>query len=68
MCDIAADGKAAEELMLGRTLTVSRARTQCQGLFLSDAQGQPGDVDVVGLLAGERPVATGARERSASKV
>jgi len=26
MCDFAADGKAAEELMLGRTLTVSRAR------------------------------------------
>lgn len=26
MCDFAADGKAAEELMLGRTLTVARAR------------------------------------------
>jgi len=26
MCDFAGDGKAAEELMLGRTLTVSRAR------------------------------------------
>lgn len=26
MCDFAADGKAAEELMLGRTLTVSRPR------------------------------------------
>jgi len=26
MCDFAADGNAAEELMLGRTLTVARAR------------------------------------------
>jgi hypothetical protein len=26
MCDFAADAKAAEELMVGRTLTVARAR------------------------------------------
>ena len=40
MCDFAADAAAAEQLMVGRTLSRGAgAPAQCQGLFLSNAQG-----------------------------
>jgi hypothetical protein len=52
MCDFAADAAAAEQLMVGRTLSLVRVtRAQCQGLFLSDVKRQPGDVE---NLSGDR--------------
>ena len=40
MCDFAADAEAAQQLPVGRVLTVERVR---QLNAKSDAQGQPGD-------------------------
>ncbi len=34
MCDFAADAKAAEELMVGRTLTVARVRLRDLGVYV----------------------------------